>query len=157
MSKHRELLKASDIEAMEPRSNAHPLNPRSMRHRRALADATGITQFGFHLIEIPPGKESTEHHRHHYEEECIYVLSGHGEALIDEVRYAVGPGDFMGFPRLSSAHSLTNTGNEPMRIIVAGPRMEHDVCDYPHLGKRLHANGSMHAMVDIPDDDLGDR
>ncbi|TBR36519.1 MULTISPECIES: cupin domain-containing protein [Dyella] len=151
MSHPRSLLKADAIAKMEPVSNAHPLNPESFRHKRALSDATGISQFGFHLIDIPPGKDSTEYHRHHYEEECIYIVEGCGEALIDDERFAVGAGDFMGFARLGAAHSLTNTGTGVLRLIVAGPRLEHDVCDYPHIRRRLHANGAMHVLTDLPE------
>jgi uncharacterized cupin superfamily protein len=97
MSKHpRELLKPADIEAMAAQRSVHSLNERAVRLKKSLGDITGITQFGFHLVTLMPGSESTEHHRHLYEEECGYVLSGIGEATIGGRAYQIGPGDFMG-------------------------------------------------------------
>ncbi|WP_420887770.1 cupin domain-containing protein [Candidatus Nitrotoga arctica] len=33
---------------------------------------------GVHIISVEPGKNTTEYYKHHYEEECVYVLSGKG-------------------------------------------------------------------------------
>lgn len=145
----RELLKAADIEAMEATVKVHALNPNAVRHRKSLGDATGLTQFGFHRIELMPGHDSSEYHRHLYEEECVYVLSGAGSALIDDRAYPIGAGDFLGFARNGPAHVVTNTGNEPLVLLVAGQRLEHDVCDYPHRGLRLYINGEQEDFVDF--------
>lgn len=67
MSAPRELLKAGDIEAMPTTLNIHPLNPNGVRHRKSLGDATGLTQIGVHRIELQPGHDSSEYHRHLYE------------------------------------------------------------------------------------------
>ncbi|SIT39286.1 Cupin 2 conserved barrel domain protein [Paraburkholderia piptadeniae] len=146
----RELLKAVHIGAMEPQRSVHLLNDRAIRLKRPLSEVTGITQFGFHLVTLLPGCESTEYHRHLYEEECIYVLSGTGEAIINERAYEIGPGDFMGFAREGAAHTLFNTGHIPLELIVAGQRLEHDVCDYPQQGKRQYVAGANSVMVDLP-------
>ena len=111
MSQPRELLKAADIEAMEAVASPHPLNPNALRLRKSLGDATGLTQLGFHRIELMPGRDSSEYHYHHYEEECVYVLAGHGRALIGEQAHAIGTGDFLGFARNGPAHVITNTGD----------------------------------------------
>jgi uncharacterized cupin superfamily protein len=148
----RELLKATEIDAMEPRRSVHPLNERAVRFKKSLSEMTGLTQFGFHLVTLQPGHDSTEYHRHLYEEECIYILSGNGEALIDNHVHEVGPGDFMGFARGGAAHTLSNTGHLPLVLIVAGQRLEQDVCDYPHKGKRLYAAGTNKVFVDLPKD-----
>lgn len=145
----RALLKATEIDAMEPQCSIHPLNERAVRLKRSLGDMTGLTQFGFHLITLQPGHESTEYHRHLYEEECVYILSGNGEAIIDDQVHEVGPGDFMGFTRGGAAHTLLNTGHAPLVLIVAGQRLEQDVCDYPHKGKRLYAAGTHKVFVDL--------
>jgi oxalate decarboxylase/phosphoglucose isomerase-like protein (cupin superfamily) len=36
-----------------------------------------------HLVSIRPGDDTTEYHRHIYEEEWLYILSGKGEAVIE--------------------------------------------------------------------------
>ena len=145
----RELLKATEIDAMEPQRSVHPLNERAVRLKRSLSEMTGLTQLGFHLITIQSGHESTEYHRHLYEEECVYILSGTGEAMIDNQVHEVGPGDFMGFARGGVTHTLSNTGHIPLVLIVAGQRLEQDVCDYPHKGKRLYVAGTNKVFVDL--------
>ncbi|MEM5439891.1 cupin domain-containing protein [Paraburkholderia diazotrophica] len=146
----RELLKAAHIDALEPQRSVHPLNDRAIRLKRPLSELTGLTQFGFHLVTIQPGCESTEYHRHLYEEECIYVLSGTGEAIIDERAYEIGAGDVMGFARGGAAHTVFNTGHIPLELIVAGQRLEHDVCDYPQQGKCQYVAGATSVLVDLP-------
>nr|WP_255682844.1 cupin domain-containing protein [Dyella sp. 2HG41-7] len=96
-----------------------------------------------------PGHESSEYHRHHYEEECVYILSGHGEAVIDDQRYSIEAGDFLGFARNGPAHVVINTGNEPLVTLVVGQRLEHDVCDYPHKGVRLFIAGDKEVYTDL--------
>ena len=145
----RELLKAADIEAMTPVVSTHHLNPNAVRQRKSLGDAAGITQLGFHRIELMPGRDSSEYHRHHYEEECVYVLAGHGRALIDEQAHAIGPGDFLGFARNGPAHMITNTGDSPLVLLVAGQRLAQDICDYPHRRKRLYMRGEQGDLVDF--------
>jgi uncharacterized cupin superfamily protein len=145
----RELLKAGDIEAMPATVNIHPLNPNGVRHRKSLGDATGLTQIGVHRIELQPGHDSSEYHRHLYEEECVYVLSGHGTAIIDDQPHAIGPGDFLGFARNGPAHVLTNSDDEPLVLLVMGQRLAQDVCDYPHRQLRLYINGEQEDLVDF--------
>ncbi|MBA2077514.1 cupin domain-containing protein [Rhodanobacter sp. PCA2] len=149
MNQPRALLKAADIEAMQAVPSPHPLNPNALRLRKSLGDATGLTRFGFHRIELAPGRDSSEYHVHHYEEECVYVLAGHGHALIDEQSHAIGPGDFLGFPRNGPAHVITNTSDAPLVLLVAGQRLEQDICDYPHRRKRLYVRGEAGDLVDF--------
>lgn len=134
------LLKQSDIEAMTGLNKVHYLNDDAVRVNKSLGDATGITGFGFHIIEVPPGKFSTEFHCHHHEDECVYILEGEGEATIGDRVYAVSAGDFIGYRAGGCAHTIKNTGVFPLRCIVVGQRLDHDVADYPHLNKRLYRN-----------------
>ncbi len=149
MNTPRELLKAASIEAMPVQRTLHPLNPNAIRLKKSLGDATGLTQLGVHQVALMPGHDSSEYHRHLYEEECVYILSGRGEVVIDEQRYEIAAGDFMGFPRNGPAHVMTNTGKEPLVFLVAGQRLEHDVCDYPRKNKRLYIAGTEEAYVDL--------
>ena len=137
------LLRAADIAAMEGLRKAHFLNPGAKRVNKSLGDLTGLTGFGFHIIEVEPGDETTEHHVHHYEDECVYVLAGQATAVIGEEEHAIGPGDFIGYRKGGLAHSIRNTGAETLRCIVVGERLAHDVGDYPRKGKRIYRNAGM--------------
>ena len=134
---------------MDGQLRTHSLNPNAVREIKSLGDAVGLTQLGVHLVTIMPGRDSTEYHRHLYKEEFLYVLSGCGEAQIDGSIYAMAAGDFLGFPRGGVAHGLTNTGDAPLVCLVAGQRLEQDVCDYPRQNKRLYINGAEEDLVDF--------
>jgi len=71
MEKHPLLLKASDIEQMAGQYKVHFLNSNAVRLNKSLGDAVGLTEIGIHIIYVEPNQESTEYHKHYYEEECI--------------------------------------------------------------------------------------
>lgn len=137
------ILRKEDIEAARGLSKTHFLNHNAKRINKSLGDMTGLTGFGFHLIEVEPGCDTTEHHLHHYEDECVFVLEGEATALIGDEAHAIGPGDFIGYRKGGVAHSIKNTGKRTLRCIVVGDRSAHDVCDYPRLGKRMFRNAGM--------------
>ncbi|GLQ87292.1 cupin domain-containing protein [Dyella flagellata] len=149
MKQPPELLTAADIASMSATVSVHDLNPNAIRHKKSVGDKVGMTQIGALVITIMPGHESSEYHRHLYEEECLIILSGQGEATIGDQVCKVGKGDFLGFARGGPAHVLTNTGSEPLVFFVVGQRLEHDVCDYPRKGVRLYIAGKDEAYVDL--------
>ncbi len=142
------ILSRDDIEAMPGVEKVHFLNPKGKRTNKSLGDATGIKGFGVHLIEVPAGAESTEYHVHHYEDECVYVLSGRALVTLDEQRFELSEGDFVGLPAGGPAHVFHNPGPAPLRCLVVGQRLQHDVADYPRLGKRIYRNGPAWNLVD---------
>jgi uncharacterized cupin superfamily protein len=150
------LLTAEEILATEGLRKSHFLNPNAQRVNKSLGDLTGLTGIGFHLIEVAPGHETTEHHLHHHEDECLYILSGEATALIGDEAYPVKAGDFLGYRKGGLAHSLRNTGSTVLRCLVAGERRAHDVGDYPRLAKRIYRNEGMawnlvdHAAITEP-------
>ncbi|MFT4046098.1 MAG: cupin domain-containing protein [Solimonas sp.] len=146
-----ELLKASAIAEMKGHMKAHLLNPEAIRLSKSLGAATGLKDLGFHVYTVAPGREYSEYHRHLYEEQCFYILSGTGEAIIDEKAYAIGAGDFLGFPKNGTAHTILNNGDAPLVFICARVNLEQDVCDYPRKKKRLYMNGEEEALVDFQD------
>lgn len=151
MSNPAELLKAEDIAKMEGKSRAHLLNPDAIRVAKSLGDVTGLTDLGFQLMTVMPGHEYAEYHRHLYEEQCFYILSGSGEAIIAGKHFAIGSGDFLGFPKNGVAHTILNNGNESLIMISARTNLEQDVCEYPRKKKRLYMNGTEEALVDFDD------
>lgn len=132
-----QLLSADAIQQMPGTDKTHFLNDNARRINKSLGDVTGLTGFGFHVIEVAPGHESTGYHLHYHEDECTYVLSGTGTVTIGEIDHAIGPGDFIGYPKGGEAHTMINTGDAPLVCIVVGQRLPHDVGDYPRQGKRI--------------------
>ena len=142
-------LSAEKIAAMEGVLRVHNLNPAAIRINKSLGDEVGLKNIGIHLITIAPGDKSTEFHSHKYEDEAIYILSGHGTEVIGETKQQIGPGDFIGFPAGGAAHETVNDGTEPLVCLVIGQRLAQDVVDYPRKGKRLYRNSGQRDMVDV--------
>ena len=142
-------LSASAIAAMDAVKRTHFLNPGAVRANKSLGDATGLKNIGVHLITIEPGHRSTEYHFHHYEEECVYVLSGRGSAVIGDQTHNIGPGDFMGHPIDHIAHEMINDGKEPLVCLVIGQRLTQDISDYPRQSKRLYRHSGARSLVDL--------
>ena len=146
----RYIVKKSEIEDMEALSKVHYLNEGAVRLNKSLGDLTGLTGFGFHIVEVPPNKESTEFHYHKYEDECIYVLCGNAIAKIGADEYEISEGDFIGYRSNGLAHTIINTSSELLKYIVVGERLDHDVADYPNQNKRLYRNkGEQWDLVNI--------
>jgi uncharacterized cupin superfamily protein len=142
-------LSAKKIAAVEGVRRVHTLNPAAIRLDKSLGDEVGLRNMGIHLITIAPGDKSTEFHTHRYEEEAIYVLSGHGTEVIADTTHKIGPGDFIGFPAGGDAHETINDGTEPLVCLVIGQRLPQDVVDYPRKSKRLYRNSGQRDMVDL--------
>lgn len=134
------LIRSEEIATIDGVKKTHFRNSNAKRTNKSLGDATGLTGFGFHIIEVEPGHETTEYHVHHHEDECVYVLSGMATAVIGDDEFVIGPGDFIGYRKGGLAHSIKNTGAEVLRCIVVGERLPYDVCDYPHQNKRMFRN-----------------
>jgi uncharacterized cupin superfamily protein len=143
MTADKYLVTSSEISDMEGAQKTHFLNANAKRINKSLGDLAGLTGFGFHIIEVAPGFETTEHHRHYHEDECVFVLCGQATAMIGDEEHAIGPGDFIGYRKGGLAHSIRNTGNDVLRCIVVGERLAHDVGDYTRLGKRIYRNAGI--------------
>lgn len=137
------LITNDDIAQLPGLNKTHFLNDNAKRLNKSLGDLAGLTGFGFHVIEVEPGFETTEHHNHQYEDECVFVLVGSATALIGDEAFEISVGDFIGYRKGGLPHSIKNTGTETLRCIVVGERLAHDVGDYPRLGKRIYRNAGM--------------
>lgn len=142
-------ISAEKIAGMEGERRVHFVNPKAVRINKSLGDLAGLKNIGVHMMTVAPGDRSSEYHCHRYEDEAIYVLSGHGTAVIGDESYRIGPGDFLGFPGGGAAHETINDGSEPLVCLVVGQRLAQDVVDYPRAGKRLYRNSGQRDMVDI--------
>ena len=142
-------ISAEAITKMEGVRRVHQLNSAAIRLDKSIGDEVGLKNIGVHLITIAPGDKSTEFHTHKYEDEAIYVLSGHGTEIMGDTKQKIGPGDFIGFPAGGDAHETVNDGTEPLVCLVIGQRLAQDVVDYPHKGKRLYRNSGQRDVIDV--------
>jgi uncharacterized cupin superfamily protein len=142
------IVRAADIDA-HAQEFSHPWNPESLMRGTQLARSVGLKRTGVNLIRIPAGRESFAYHSHQHEEEWIYVLAGKALALIDDVEYEVGAGDFMGFPTPSVAHHLRNPGPDELVYLVGGENRDNEIADFPKLGKRIVRRGKEVDVVDL--------
>lgn len=142
-------LSAREIERLEGTEKVHFLNPNAVRVDKSLGDATGLRNIGVHLVTIQPGFRSAEQHTHLYEDEGIYVLSGHGTAVLGNETVRLSPGDFIGCPARGAPHEVINDGVEPLVCLVMGQRLDGDVVDFPRVGKRLYRHGGEWDLVDV--------
>lgn len=149
MKNSKLIIKASEIETMSGEKKVHFLNPNAVKISKSLGDVVGLKNIGVHMLYVEPGKETTEYHKHYYEEECIYILSGSGELVIEGDSFQFTDGDFVGFPTDTAAHSLLNNGTETLICLVMGQRLEQDVADYPNQGKRLYRNSGNWDLVEL--------
>ena len=150
MSGETYIIKSDDIASIPEAMKTHFLNDNARRSERSLAKTCGLNEIDFAIMEVAPGDESTEHHKHYHEEECVYVLEGEGVARIGAESHPVKAGDFIGYRAGGLAHSLQNTGTHTMRCITVSQRKAHDVSDYPRKGKRLFRNKDLTwNMVDV--------
>ena len=116
-------LSAKQIAAMTGVRRVHNLNPAAIRTDKSLGDEAGLKNIGIHLISIAPGDKSTEFHAHKYEDEAIYVLSGHGTEVIGDESHKIEPGDFIGLPAGGPAHETVNDGTEPRKRMTDSMRV----------------------------------
>ena len=88
---------------------------------------------------------------HHYEEEWIYVLSGRALATIDGEHYEMSAGDFVAFPTPSVAHQMANPFEEDLVYLMGGETLDHEVADFPELGKRMVRTGGEISIYNLDD------
>ena len=148
MNTRKYLLRAEDIEKLEAKKITHFLNPNGTRLNKSLGDAVGMSEMGVHMIYVEPNQDSTEFHKHLYEEECIYVISGSGKLTIESDEYDVSGGDFIGLPANEVAHQLSNKGTETLVCLVMGQRLKHDIADYPNQQKRIYRHDGNAEVVE---------
>lgn len=73
------------------------------------------------LVQVMPGGQIKPHT--HETLEVFYIMSGQGEALINDQWMACGAGDVIYAPA-GEVHSLKNTGNSQMELVANFPRYE---------------------------------
>jgi uncharacterized cupin superfamily protein len=98
---------------------------------RVLGDLAGLTQFGCHIEELPPGSRSSYRHWHTCEDEAVYMLSGQ-VVLTEDSETFLHQGDFAAWPAGHLVgHCLENRSDHPARYLTIGTRRTTDTIHYP--------------------------
>jgi oxalate decarboxylase/phosphoglucose isomerase-like protein (cupin superfamily) len=78
---------------------------------------TGGPEVSLMHVVLLPG-EGHERHNHPASDEILYILSGHGEQMVDDSdTFAVGPGQAVFIPK-GAFHSTVNVGWEPLTLLA---------------------------------------
>jgi uncharacterized cupin superfamily protein len=112
------------------------------RHKQALGDAAGLTQFGVNLTRIAPGAASALRHYHEREDEFIFMLEGELVLIENDGETVLKAGDCAGFKAGSGdAHRLVNRTDRDALYIEIGTRSPHERVHYPDVDLHLQRDG----------------
>jgi uncharacterized cupin superfamily protein len=104
------------------------------RHKQALGDAVGLTQFGVNITRIAPGAASSLRHYHEQEDEFIFMLEGELVLIENDGEVVLTAGDCAGFKANSgNAHRLVNRSTKDAVYFEVGTRSPHDRVHYPDV------------------------
>ena len=113
------------------------------RHRRALGDAAGLSNFGVNLTRLEPGAASAQRHWHTLQDEFVYIVEGEATLVTEAGEQTLTAGMAAGFPAgRADGHHLVNRGAGDVLYLEVGDRTAGDEVDYPDIDlKRSHQNG----------------
>jgi uncharacterized cupin superfamily protein len=102
------------------------------RHKQALGDAGGLTQFGVNLTRLKPGASTALLHWHENEDEFVYVLEGEPTLVEGEAETVLKPGDAATFKAgVAVGHRLVNRTPGDVLVLEVGTRASSERAHYP--------------------------
>ena len=137
-----------NLSEIQPRVGSNyptPFNiPCKARSGLSLSDAAGLTQFGAHLMTLPPGSWSSQRHHHSHEDEIVYIIAGHPTLYEGGAGERLSPGDITVHPMGDGiGHHMKNESEQDVVFLVIGGRTpETDHAAYPDIDLDLPANGT---------------
>ncbi len=120
----------------------HPLDPAAGCSLAPMSRLAGLKSGAINLVRVAPGAQAFPLHRHHAQEEWLYVLDGRGEILSEDAVQPVASGDFAVFAAAGAAHAVRNTGPDELTCLMGGDAPAADIVDFPGLGKRVVKDAS---------------
>ena len=104
------------------------------RHKQALGDVIGLTQFGVNITRISPGAASALRHWHEQEDEFIYMLEGELVLAENGGEGGLKAGDAAGVKAGSgNAHRLIIRGTRDAVYFEVGTRSKIERVHYPDV------------------------
>jgi uncharacterized cupin superfamily protein len=96
----------------------------------------GAQHTGCSIYELPPGQAICPYHYEYGEEEWLLVLEGRPTLRTPDGEEEIGPWEMVFFPTgPSGAHSVRNTTDAMVRVLMFSTRSEPAVAVYPDSGK----------------------
>ena len=111
------------------------------RSKQVLGDPFGLASFGVNRVTLPPGVQSSVRHRHHVQDEFVYVLEGELVLIDDAGELTLSAGMCAGFRHGGSAHHLINRGSVDAVYLEVGDRLPGDAAEYPDDDLRAERSG----------------
>ncbi len=140
----KHLIRTSEMGKTDGYHLIHPMQPDAEVYWASLSDKVGMQRAHLNLVRVPSGKAAFPVHSHALQEEFVFVLSGSGTARIGEEDFAIGAGDYLGFPVDGTPHGLRNTGMDDLVCLMGGERTDAEIATFPELGKvALQGEGGM--------------
>lgn len=106
-----------------------------------LGAAVGAQKLGLDVTVIPPGKNSSNLHKHSHKEEFFYVLSGRCKVRVGAAEHELRAGDAVSRPAGSAEHhQFFNPYDAPCSVMMIGVqtgRGLEDTVDWPEFKKKL--------------------
>jgi len=114
------------------------------RRKKAIGDVGGLTQFGAHIITLPPGSWSSQRHWHSTEDEFIMVLESCPTFIDDNGETELVPGNITTHPAGDgNGHHMQNRTEKDVKFLIIGTRNpEADSGHYPDIDLAIPANGT---------------
>lgn len=137
-----------DLSQIDPRVGDDYPSPHNLPCQKRiglnLGDAGGLTQFGAHLITLPPRTWSSQRHHHSAEDEIVYIVSGYPTLFEGGSGIPLAPGDVTVHAMGDEiGHHMKNETDEDVTFLIIGGRNpETDHCVYPDIDLDLPANGT---------------
>jgi uncharacterized cupin superfamily protein len=105
--------------------------------RARLGPMIGAAMIGGSVYDLEPGESVCPYHFEFGSEEWLLVLRGRPTLRrVGETRYVLDPGDVVCFPPgPSGAHKVTNTSEEPVRVLLLSTMPDVDISYYPDSDK----------------------
>src|SRR5262245_33124509 len=102
------------------------------RHKTALGNAVGLSQFGVNLTRLEPGAASALRHWHEQEDEFVYILEGTCTLIENDGETILKAGDCAGFKaNVPNGHQLVNKSDRDVVYLEIGTRAARERAHYP--------------------------
>lgn len=125
------------MQETKPVINIDTLELREQRHgeRFAARHGVGARQPGYRLTAVPPGKSAWPFHRHHANEEMLFILEGEGTLRYGKARYPLRSSDMVALPASGPAHEVISNSGGKLRYLAVSTMHEPEVVEYPDSKK----------------------